>query len=126
MYAVHSNNAEIIYKLEQNNILPKNFESYLIESIKCHHNNIAEYIKTNLYSNQKMSEQEINDYINGIGISYYNLHFLRNDLSNSSFYFLYQDGYHKLVNLFMDTKKEYLDTLKYNNEITKKKKIFFE
>ena len=50
LYAIHSNNPEMIYKIED---LKLNFDkSFYIrcfyEAIKCHHNEIANYIKENL------------------------------------------------------------------------------
>ena len=50
LYAIHCNNPEIIHLLEENHVIPEDksyFECYK-ESIKCHHNNIANYIKDNL------------------------------------------------------------------------------
>ncbi|KAK8843299.1 hypothetical protein M9Y10_025154 [Tritrichomonas musculus] len=52
LYAVHSNSAELIHFLEENNInktTKQNIEDILIESIKCHHNDISNYIKDNFY-----------------------------------------------------------------------------
>ena len=56
LYAIHSQNAEIIHLLESNEIEPpenksmKNkYEAIFIESIKCHHNSIADYIKIIFY-----------------------------------------------------------------------------
>ena len=50
LYAIHSQNAILIHILEECNIEPygKTYESVFIESIKCHHNNIAVYIQDNL------------------------------------------------------------------------------
>ena len=49
IYAIHSRNAELIHLLEENGIESedKTFEECLKESIKCHHNDIANYIKEN-------------------------------------------------------------------------------
>ncbi|KAK8892248.1 hypothetical protein M9Y10_029471 [Tritrichomonas musculus] len=45
IYAIHSNNADLIHLLEENQIEPddKTYEKCLEESIKCHHNDIANY-----------------------------------------------------------------------------------
>ena len=57
LFAIHSNNAEIIQLLEeQQNIIPNNekkSQGYLEESIKCHHNNIATYIQNNYIQSDK-------------------------------------------------------------------------
>lgn len=47
LYAIHSHNADLIHILEIKNV-EKPYKDYLdiyIESIKCHHNEIAEYIE---------------------------------------------------------------------------------
>ena len=61
VYAIHSNKEELIHFLEENRVKPekniynyytKTIESYddvIIESIKCHHNGISNYIKYNFY-----------------------------------------------------------------------------
>ena len=56
LYAIHSNNPEMIDLLEENEIYPDN-ESYLdcvVEAIKCHHNEIADHIKDILLINHKI------------------------------------------------------------------------
>ena len=49
LYAIHGNNFKIINFLEENHILPENlnYEKCLKESIKCHHNDISNYIIDN-------------------------------------------------------------------------------
>lgn len=47
LYAIHGDNAEIIKILEENAIMPSDIETCLKESIKCHHNNLANYIINN-------------------------------------------------------------------------------
>ncbi|KAK8841994.1 hypothetical protein M9Y10_026207 [Tritrichomonas musculus] len=55
LYAIHSNNAELIHLLEEYHIKPENgsFHECLNESIKCHHNEIAEYIQSYLINEDK-------------------------------------------------------------------------
>ena len=50
LYAIHSNNPELIHFLEENHVLPddKTYQKCFIESVKCYHNNIAHYIQDNL------------------------------------------------------------------------------
>lgn len=61
IYAVHSNNAEIIRFLEENKVR-HSFDKVLIESIKCHHNSISNYIKDNFYEkNQEDNDNYFND-----------------------------------------------------------------
>ena len=52
LFAVHSDNAEIIHLLEENQIKQESDKKCLIEAIKCHHNNIANYFKDN-YTTKK-------------------------------------------------------------------------
>ena len=48
-YAIHSKSYELIHFLIENHIVPTNqtYEECLKESIKCHFNDIAEYIQEN-------------------------------------------------------------------------------
>ncbi|KAK8846464.1 hypothetical protein M9Y10_020486 [Tritrichomonas musculus] len=50
-YAIHSNNAELINYLEDNNILPlnNNYTAIFGESIKCHHIDVSKYIMHYLF-----------------------------------------------------------------------------
>ena len=70
LYSIHSNNAELIHLLESYEILPMNgmYNGCLIESIKCHHNAIAEYIDNNLLT--KTGKQ--NSYILSNIMKYHN------------------------------------------------------
>ena len=49
LYMIHSNNPEMIHLLESNQVFPedKKYDKCIIESIKCHHNNIAKYFLNN-------------------------------------------------------------------------------
>lgn len=49
LYAIHSNNPELIHLLEENEVEAPNqkYEECFLESIKCHHNDIARYIEDN-------------------------------------------------------------------------------
>ena len=55
LFAIHSNNAEIIQLLEEQQKFTPNsaseYQQYLEESIKCHHNDIAAYIQENYIKN---------------------------------------------------------------------------
>ena len=50
LYSIHSNNPDIIHRLETLGIEPNdgNYSECLKESIKCHHNDISNYIENNL------------------------------------------------------------------------------
>ena len=60
IYTIHSNNADLIHFLEENQVEPpKSFSSCLVESIKCHHNQIANYI----LNNKEINDVFLEDYI---------------------------------------------------------------
>ena len=61
LYAIHSNNAEIIHHLEENEIESFDMSYYdcLNESIKCHHNDIADYIQNFLLKEENKFDEEI-------------------------------------------------------------------
>ena len=77
IYAVHSQNAELIDFLEENskpileiNTLITPFDQVFVESVICHHNDIADYIKDN-FINQKKIEYFGSDIINSLNYNYY-------------------------------------------------------
>ena len=43
-YAIHSNNAEVVYYLEENQVNQLSLKDLWLESVKCHHNDISNYI----------------------------------------------------------------------------------
>ena len=98
LYAIHSKNADIIHLLEENQIKPKNdsYNKCLIESIKCHHNDIANYIQ-----NQYLLEDSTCNVLVDC-LKYYNFHFTEKNLINeSSFVYLCEYDYRMLVNIFL-------------------------
>ena len=70
LYAMHGKNPEIIKILEDNKIVPedKSYKECLREAIKCHHNEIVVYIKSNLIHNQI----DVDEFIESESIKYYN------------------------------------------------------
>ncbi|KAK8836363.1 hypothetical protein M9Y10_039706 [Tritrichomonas musculus] len=103
-FAIHGKNAEIIHLLEENHIQPpkclnKNkddisYEKIFIESIKCHHNDIANYIQNN-FLNKKSKEILIS------AIKFCNYEFIQNIdiIDDSAFYFLCKYDYDFLVTI---------------------------
>ena len=61
LYAIHSNNPELIHLLEENHIEPidKTYKECIIEAIKCHHNEIANY----LFTNKNQEEFYLSEYV---------------------------------------------------------------
>ena len=107
-YSIHSNNSEMIQYLELNNVSSpnENFESCLKESIKCHLNDIADYIITNLMDEEKKQDNIENDLENNLCsycFEYFNFHFVTNDLYDDNDFFLYylcRFDHYQLVDLY--------------------------
>ena len=102
LYAIHSNNAEVIYMLGENDVKPldKSFQKCFLESIKCHHNEIANYIQDNLLTSNnpiKVVEYACH-YLN---FSYFPENFDKND----AFFYLCKYNYFNIVDLILATKK---------------------
>lgn len=59
LFAIHGNNFEIIHLLEEKRIKPddKTFKQSFIESVKCHHNELASYIEKNYFNKKKVIDQ---------------------------------------------------------------------
>ena len=55
LFAIHGRNPDIIHLLEENHVKPNDdsFKECLIESIKCHHNELTNYIENNLLTVNK-------------------------------------------------------------------------
>ncbi|KAK8876609.1 hypothetical protein M9Y10_006827 [Tritrichomonas musculus] len=77
LYAIHGKNPKIIKILVDNKIIPedKSYKKFLREAIKCHHNEIVVYIKSNLIHNQI----DVDEFIGSESIEYYNYLLLPND-----------------------------------------------
>ena len=83
-YAIHSNNAELISILEENHVKPEDetFCQCFIEAIKCHHNEIANYIYDFLLdkkcldqSNNQISNNNITNIVL-TSLKYHNYYYL--------------------------------------------------
>ena len=84
-FSIHGQNPDIIHILEENKIFEnKNlFMEYLIESIKCHHNDIANYIQNVLIDDiDKEDKYDIDKYKRNV-VKHYNFLFFCDDLNNS-------------------------------------------
>ncbi|KAK8889155.1 hypothetical protein M9Y10_033900 [Tritrichomonas musculus] len=115
LYSIHSQNAEIIHLLEYNEVQPPN-NSYFDcfnESIKCHHNDIAEYIKNNFLENMKYEKTVY--YI----LRYHNYANFPADFdTDDEFFYLCKFNYNKLVDLFVKKKEKYLlELIKKNDNV---------
>ena len=61
LYAIHGNNPQIIYILEEYGIEPKDntFVQCLEESINCHHTNLSYYFENNYFQCTKENYNKI-------------------------------------------------------------------
>ena len=102
LYIIHGQNAEIIHYLEDNNIKPfdKSYKECFLESIKCHHLDISNYLLNNIKSN--IQTQQI---INLQGLKYYNFAQISIKNINKFFVYLCKYDYYKLVKIVIQDKK---------------------
>ncbi|KAK8840474.1 hypothetical protein M9Y10_030679 [Tritrichomonas musculus] len=107
---IHSKNAELIHLLEDNHIDPiisvvKNdeeikegsFKECFNESIKCHHNDIANYFLQNYLQNE-------NEIPNETIIKYYNFAFLQKENVNEYFCYLCYYDYYSLSKVILTSR----------------------
>ena len=120
IYAIHGNNPELISHLEELHLLPQDlsYKKCLIESIKCHHVEITDYILDNYIENYSLNDI---DAISNI-IKYYNFAFLTSKLENDDcFYFLCKYDYYTIVKILLSSKKININAMiilkKFLNEV---------
>lgn len=98
LYAIHSNNPELIHILEEK-FDDINYEECLIESLKCHHKNLE------IYFEQKI---ETTNFLLQNALQYHNYSYFDNTDSfseNLTFYNLCKYNYSKLVEFSMNERK---------------------
>lgn len=81
LYAINGNNSEVIQILEENHINPKDdtYIECLKESIKCHHNSIAQYLEENYQDKMEvMNKKNFTNNQISFGFHYYNYDFIQN------------------------------------------------
>lgn len=101
IYAIHSNNPDIIHILEENHVNLLNYEECMKEAIKCHHNNLSEYLQNN-YSH--ICDENPNAFFN-IGLKYYNFSYIQYDLiKEDTFYMICMFDYYSFVELILKDK----------------------
>ena len=121
LFAIHSQNEEIIHSLEDKHgeFGVKTYKRFFYESLKCHHNDIANYFLSKLNEDDKNSQDTINQ-----SLKYYNFKFLKNEfIKESSFFYLCKYDYCTFVDSLL--KSQTLDVNK--KEILRKfaNSIFF-
>lgn len=110
IYAIHSNNKEMIEFLISSDIFPEDptYEKCLEESIKCHHTNIINYIQDNFIDKQTELFNLENFYDHNIyyySLHYHNYLYLPPDLKYKyMFFYMCEFGYHNLVEIYLNSK----------------------
>ena len=106
LFVIHGQNPELIHRLEENHIEPKirkngsrnEVVSYLEcykESMKCHHNDITNYIQNNLLQNEEENERDTLIQ----PLEYYNFIFLQKEkIKKFSFIDFCHYGYYPIAN----------------------------
>lgn len=116
LYAIHGHDTELIHLLEENKIDPPDmsYEKCFKESIKCHHNDVANYIMINFL--KKEDELSINDnnfddnYIS-YSFKYQNYLFMPKNFNNKFvFCYLCKYDYLTLVDILLKTEKSMINT----------------
>ena len=106
IYAIHGNKMNLIHFLEEKKIEPEKneYNDFLKQSMKCHHNDIARYIKEKCSINEKCI------FINSF--KYYNFDFMQKDLLNGlSFYYACKYDYYSIVISLIDEKEAVLNKI---------------
>ena len=107
IYAIHSCNAELIRYLEDNHISPpgNDYNEILEESIKCHHNEISNYIIDNLIKEEDLQnniEKKYHDNLYRYAVESYNYCFFPTNMKyKNMFFYLCKFDYFKLVKLYL-------------------------
>lgn len=121
IYAIHGRNADIIHLLEENDVSPSSYLECMHESIKCHHNELMNYICSKYIDN--FDDTLIDILIQSI--KHYNIINLSEKFLEKTdvFYYLCKYDYSNVVSLLLESKTNNID-INYTKE--KKKNILFE
>ncbi|KAK8884172.1 hypothetical protein M9Y10_043278 [Tritrichomonas musculus] len=102
-YAIHGKNAEIIHLLEENDVSKEtiDFDECLKESIKCHHNDISNYIQNNFIQSNNKRKLLLQK------LKYYNFNDFPNEMEIDSelFYYLCKYDYINVVDFLLSEGK---------------------
>ena len=58
-YAIHGRNPDIIHLLEENGPKPNDMNELILESLKCHHNELVNYFKIQADNNETNNDEQI-------------------------------------------------------------------
>ncbi|KAK8898414.1 hypothetical protein M9Y10_000701 [Tritrichomonas musculus] len=101
LYVIRGRNAELIHILEENHVktIDSLYYDPFFESIKCHHNEFANYIKDNLFTAEN---EYIDDYMPTYSLKSYNFLFIENNFETR---LLFQYDYYMFVDLLIQENK---------------------
>ena len=111
LYAIHSKNAELIHLIEEQKVLPidKTYVECFIESIKCHHNDFADYLELNLLSTS--FEKHSNNDVESSIFEYHNYYQFNDEFKNTDiFYLMCKFGFCDIL-MLLNFKENYERTL---------------
>lgn len=104
-YAIHGNYSELIHLLEEIQLKPINnsFNQCFYESIKCHHNELAEYLRSNFLNDTEFvfDIQKVFDY--------YNYELIDDDINNDfeTLLMLCKNDYYEIVKFLLEKNKNF-------------------
>ena len=133
IYAIHSGDAELIKYLEDNQVSPPEdkYETVLKESIKCHHNDVSNYVIEYLIKEEDQKnniESNYDDNLYRYAIESYNYCFFPENMKcKNIFFYLCEFNYYSLVSLYLAEEKvdinEKIKKINHLNNIFKSKKF---
>lgn len=109
LFAIHSQNAELIHILERDGIIPDDdlYEKCYLESVKCHHIEFINYFKQNYYQyNEKINIFDVLKSFNFIELS--NNDYIPDSINTHSLLScLCKNDYYELSNIILNSNKRY-------------------
>lgn len=108
-YSIHSNSADLIHILEEEHVKSDdgNFVKCFEEAIKCHHNDVANYIQNCLGDSDTMGTL-----MNAYGFKYFNFSFFPTELNEKIFDYFCKFNYIDIVKSLLNDKKELFQKIK--------------
>ena len=107
IFGIHSNNSILIVHHIEGKIVFSDkiaYERIFIEAIKCHHNEIANYIDENLIRTRSGRVFEIT-------CKYYNYNYFPNEFkTDQDFFELYRCNHFKIINFILEKEKENIES----------------
>ena len=125
LYSIHGRNAEIFQILKDHDIEPEDetYNECLKESIKCIHNDVANYIQKN-FCDEEQQEHSFDNNINSYGYHFHNYTFILDQ--KFAFYYACQYDYYKIVEFLIQNKNVNInDKINVGKDINNMKFIEF-